>query len=172
MDLVSFKTTTGDEFIKHVYRTIGKKTELKINFQKINLDKALESMEFGDEKPLLIYVHKNDHKLAQRILKTVLQDDEISGFIVSISPLQSFNHQQILISKNENFNPMGMLTSNREMKIIMNFIEKEAIPCFVILRKDKTSKICKLAQIELNCEGYLTKDVVMALLFETAETFQ
>lgn len=67
---------------------------------------------------------------------------------------------------------MGMLTSNREIKIIMNFIEKEAIPCFVILRKDKTSKICKISQVELNCEGYLTKDVVMALLYESSENFE
>ena len=66
---------------------------------------------------------------------------------------------------------MGMLTSNREMKIVMNFIEKQAIPCFIILRKDKTDKICKIAQIELNCEGYLTKDVITALLHESSENF-
>ena len=74
--------------------------------------------------------------------------------------------------QNENFNPMGMLTSNREMKIIMNFIEKEAIPCFVVLRKDKTGKICKIAQVELNSEGYLEREVISALLFESSENFK
>lgn len=64
-----------------------------------------------------------------------------------------------------------MLTSNREMKIVMNFIEKEAIPCFLILRKDRIGKICKIAQVELNCEGYLAKDVIFALLQESRETF-
>lgn len=66
---------------------------------------------------------------------------------------------------------MGILTSNREMKIIMNFIEKEAIPCFIILRKDKVGKICKLAQVELNCEGYLAKEVINALLRESRDSF-
>lgn len=30
--LVNFKTSTGDEFIKHLCRTFGRKTELKIKF--------------------------------------------------------------------------------------------------------------------------------------------
>jgi RNase H-fold protein (predicted Holliday junction resolvase) len=45
------------------------------------------------------------------------------------------------------------------------------MPCFVILRKDKTDKICKVAQVELNCESYLTKEVVMGLLYEAKENF-
>lgn len=54
----------------------------------------------------------------------------------------------------------------------MNFIEKEAIPCFIVLRKDKVGKICKIAQVELNCEGYLSKEVIFALLRESSENFK
>lgn len=39
-------------------------------------------MAFEDDKPLLIYVHKNDHKLTSHILKAIIQDDEITKFIV------------------------------------------------------------------------------------------
>ena len=65
-----------------MYRTLGSKTKLLIEFQKANLEKTLESMQLEDEKPLLVYIHKNDHKLSDRILKNVLQDPEISEMIV------------------------------------------------------------------------------------------
>lgn len=66
-----------------MYRTLGSKTKLLIDFQKLNFDKALENMQLEDEKPLLIYIHKNDHKLSERILKSILQDPEIADMIVS-----------------------------------------------------------------------------------------
>lgn len=83
--LVTFKITTGEEFIKHAYKTLGKKTQLLIDFQKLNLQKSLEKLDLNDELPLLIYVHKNDHKLTPHILKDIVQDPEIAKYIVNFS---------------------------------------------------------------------------------------
>lgn len=65
-----------------------------------------------------------------------------------------------------------MLTSNKEIKIVVNFVEKTSIPCFIVLRKDKFSKVCKLAQIDLANESDLVKEVIIPLLDECNDQFR
>ena len=54
----------------------------------------------------------------------------------------------------------------------MNFVEKTSIPCMIVLRKDKFSKVCKLAQVDLCNESDLGKDMILALLEESLDQFR
>lgn len=56
--------------------------------------------------------------------------------------------------------------------MLLKMTEKDAIPCMLVLRSDKLGKIQKIAQIELHSEGYLSEEVVLALLKEALDNFK
>jgi len=79
---VPFSSTSGEEFIKQLAKFTGK-SKISINFQKLNLESTLESMEQDDKMPLLLYIHDNAHPLVKEIIKDVLQSPTIAPLIVA-----------------------------------------------------------------------------------------
>ena len=80
---VPFSKTSGDEFIQLALKTLGKR-RLNINFQKRNIENAIDELDMNDELPLLLYVHNPEHALSKKILLTILQDSEIAPLIVTL----------------------------------------------------------------------------------------
>ena len=75
------QSTSGEDFIKHVSKSVDLKT-LSANFSKNNLDKDVDSLEILSPNPLLLYVHDMNHPLARRVVREIFENREISCFIV------------------------------------------------------------------------------------------
>lgn len=62
-------------------KSSGEKS-LMIGFSKQTLTKDVEALEILTPQPYLLYVHDQNHKLGKRVIKEILQNKEISCFIV------------------------------------------------------------------------------------------
>lgn len=79
----------------------------------------MTSVDFS-EKALLILVHKPDHPGIQQTVMRILNDKDTVHLV------------------NTCFNPMGMLSTSPEIKVLLRFLDPSSLPCLIILRLSKS----------------------------------
>ena len=77
-----FQTKTSDEFRKLALKVLGDK-KLLINLNSNWLEYELDDQSYETKEPLLIYIHKPDHPLANDIIKKVIQNGEFASCVVT-----------------------------------------------------------------------------------------
>eukprot|EP01019_Chilodonella_uncinata_P007248 GABU01009252.1.p2 GENE.GABU01009252.1~~GABU01009252.1.p2 ORF type:complete len:158 (+),score=47.53 GABU01009252.1:47-475(+) len=81
MGLFKSSTTSGDDFIKNAAKLIGEKTFL-VQFSKNDINKDLDDLDVITPSPMLVYLHDGAHPLTRSVLKNILQNKEIAGYVV------------------------------------------------------------------------------------------
>lgn len=70
------------------------------------------------------------------------------------------------------FRVFGLLTSNPEFKLLLQFVERTYVPCFLCLRRNKFGELQVVGLIELNNENLIEEQVILPLLNDVHAQFK